>query len=83
MDRVTTDQASLSLNFCDFIVAPFYISIANILSLSKVVVNALANNRAEWQRRRAKASDPAEEMKWTRRDTAFADSLSLSVASPQ
>lgn len=75
MDRLTTDQASLSLNFCDFIVAPFFISIAAILPLSKAVVTALADNRAEWQRRRVKSSDPAEEQKWSRRDAAFLESI--------
>ncbi len=47
-DRDTTFQDELSMNFSDFIVGPFYISIANLLPKAMVTVQNLKDNRDGW-----------------------------------
>ena len=47
-DRDTTFQDELSMNFSDFIVGPFYISIANLLPHAVGSVKNLKSNRDGW-----------------------------------
>jgi len=47
-DRDTTFQDELSMNFSDFIVGPFYMSIANLLPHTVDIVRNLKTNRAAW-----------------------------------
>jgi hypothetical protein len=48
MDRDSTDQSELSLNFCDFIVAPFFISLVSLFPDMSSIVRIMANNRDQW-----------------------------------
>ena len=50
MDRDTTDQAELSLNFCDFIVAPFFLALIGIAPKMITVVMVMDDNRKEWDK---------------------------------
>jgi len=50
-DRATTDQALLSLNFIDFIVAPSYVALRNLLPPLAHACRLIKENRAEWSRR--------------------------------
>ena len=79
MDRDTTEQAALSVNFCDFIVAPFFVMLSSALPPMKLAVEVLATNRGIWQSRRKKGSKEEEE-KWQRRDSSFMQLLSSKKA---
>jgi len=50
-DRATAQQDEISLNFTDFIVAPFFVSLTNTLPKLKVACEFLLSNRDEWHRR--------------------------------
>lgn len=78
MDRETTKQAQLSLNFIDFIVAPLFIAVTNILPRMQVCVDLLDENRSKWEEELkatlAKIADEGaseETKRWERRSTAF------------
>mmetsp|Transcript_9271 Transcript_9271/g.32672 ORF Transcript_9271/g.32672 Transcript_9271/m.32672 type:complete len:2305 (-) Transcript_9271:160-7074(-) len=78
MDRETTKQAQLSLNFIDFIVAPLFIAVSNILPLMQTCVDMLDENRSKWEeelQRSIAEEEPetkeAEKKRWERRKTAF------------
>ena len=55
MDRRTTKQEILSLNFIDFIVTPIFIATTNILPAMKKACDILASNRNEWDTMREEA----------------------------
>jgi class 3 adenylate cyclase len=49
MDRLTTFQDELSVNFTDFIVAPYFFALSNIFpKLGEVAIEHLASNRETW-----------------------------------
>lgn len=49
MDRLTTYQDELSVNFTDFIVAPYFFALSNIFpKLGEVAIEHLAKNRNTW-----------------------------------
>ena len=48
MDRETVEQSSLSLNFCDFIVAPFFVSLVNLCGKMGRCVEMMSENRGLW-----------------------------------
>jgi hypothetical protein len=56
MDRHTTRQATLSLNFIDFIVTPIYVALTNLLPRLRVACELLTDGRALWEEMRAKES---------------------------
>lgn len=47
-DRLTTNQDELSINFTDFIVAPFYFSITKLLPAAIKACRLLEDNRNAW-----------------------------------
>lgn len=47
-DRATTDQAQLSLSFIDFIVAPIYLSLRQLLPAVAHCCRLIKDNRASW-----------------------------------
>jgi cAMP-specific phosphodiesterase 4 len=47
-DRNTTKQDELSVNFCDFIVAPFFFTLTKLLPKVLVVCKELKTNRTIW-----------------------------------
>lgn len=47
-DRDTTKQDELSMNFCDFIVAPFFFSLTKLLPKLMCACRELENNRNKW-----------------------------------
>jgi hypothetical protein len=50
MDRDLETQASISLKFIDFIVKPYFETIAGLLPAASVFLSNLEENAAEWQR---------------------------------
>ncbi|KAI8879965.1 HD-domain/PDEase-like protein [Backusella circina FSU 941] len=50
MDRNLDTQASISLKFIDFIVKPYFETIAGLLPTASVFLSNLEENAAEWQR---------------------------------
>ena len=91
-DRTTTAQETLSLNFCDFIVAPFFFSLYGLFPKLLPVINVMVANREEWHRRailmiKAKTFDgedpdmlrAAELVKWDKRVTVFKESHASTV----
>lgn len=86
MDRDTTHQDELSINFADFIVAPFFISLTSIIpSLSDACIQ-LEENRSQWhsflvKRMSASPSASTEETigKWEKRKSTFAATVSSKV----
>jgi hypothetical protein len=83
MDRETTKQAELSVNFVDFIVGPFFMALTSLLPKVHVCCELMRDNRAEWCRRietdiqgreNLNESQKIEEItKWKRRELAFND----------
>jgi len=47
-DRTNTDQSSLSIGFIDFIVAPIFVSLRNLLPEVRVCCNHIRDNRKKW-----------------------------------
>ena len=82
-DRNTTQQDELSLNFCDFIVAPFFFSMAKLLPKMLSVCKILEANRDEWNNMyTARAATFEDENarkegldRWAARRSAFADKI--------
>ena len=83
-DRTTTFQDELSLNFTDFIVAPFFFSMAKLLPKMLRVCKVLEVNRNIWDdiyTKRADALYPDETErkvvldKWVARKAAFTEKL--------
>lgn len=48
MDRDQSNQATISLKFGDFVVKPYFESLARLLPKSRVFLKTLAENRLEW-----------------------------------
>src|SRR3546814_9121195 len=48
MDRDTTHQSELSINFIDFIVAPFFIGLSGLLPRVRECCEQLSSNRNNW-----------------------------------
>ncbi len=79
MDRTTTDQAAMSLNFIDFIVSPMFVSVRRLLPGVFQCVDTLAENRVNWFRiydqkvkTRLSGADLASHgKKWSARNKAF------------
>lgn len=84
-DRDTTQQDELSLNFCDFIVAPFFFSMAKLLPKMLSVCKILESNRDEWNSmygaRAATFEDAAARKegldRWEARRAGFADKMQV------
>ena len=51
MDRNTTNQNELSVNFIDFIVAPLFSKMSRMLPKAKITLQLLSDNRSEWMNR--------------------------------
>ena len=91
MDRNTTKQDELSVNFTDFIVAPFFLALTAVLPpLSRAVVE-MEKNRDEWHNRvisritssatEADAAVTQETVgKWEKRKCVFAETVAPIVA---
>lgn len=84
-DRDTTVQDELSMNFTDFIVAPFFFSMAKLLPKMLRVCKIIHANRSEWNNlysQRAVTAFPDEAVraenlaKWEVRRVAFEDKIS-------
>ena len=86
MDRATTKQAELSVNFVDFIVGPFFMALTSVLPRVHECCDLMQRNRAQWThlvehgiRARFRASlDEAktaeiEVGKWKKREVGFND----------
>lgn len=80
MDRDTTHQTELSINFIDFIVAPFFIALSGLLPRVHECCVQLNNNRSRWDDMNTKRlqETEADEAKleetlarWQRRKIAF------------
>jgi len=80
-DRSTTDQSQLTLNFIDFIVAPIFVALRNMLPKVHYVVELLSHNRVQWNKmcekvvEDSKVSDAQktdERNRWQRRAQTFA-----------
>lgn len=54
-DRNTTQQETLSLNFCDFIVAPFFFALQGLFPKLDDVIVTMSLNRKEWHKRAAES----------------------------
>lgn len=89
MDRATTFQDELSINFNDFIVAPYFMSLAGILPKLHSVCGQLLDNRDEWHRRfeervqgMGMEEGPLDEVlsKWRKRQTTFNDQIGNIIA---
>jgi hypothetical protein len=84
-DRLTTNQDELSINFNDFIVAPFIFSITKFLPEMLPICKILEVNRSSWntmlaQRISKSAQGDAAKVddilgKWELRTTAFAEKM--------
>jgi hypothetical protein len=48
MDRDQSNQATISLKFGDFVIKPYFESLAGLLPKSRVFLKTLAENRLEW-----------------------------------
>jgi len=79
-DRETVEQESLSLNFCDFIVSPFFLCLIDLFPSLDYVLDIMAKNRQEWHDREvrkimAKQTDDEEKEKevgkWAGRMAGF------------
>ena len=78
MDRDNTNQAKMSLNFIDFIVAPLLVAMTTLLPPMQEACDSLAANRAQWEGIVHTELDSAatpqadtERRQWKRRQTAF------------
>ena len=78
MDRDNTNQAKMSLNFIDFIVAPLFVAMTTLLPPMQEACDSLAANRANWESIVHTDLDAAggggadtERRQWKRRQTAF------------
>jgi hypothetical protein len=90
MDRKTTKQAELSLNFIDFIVAPLFVALTNLIPDAKHCCSTMNSNRKQWEAMMSSALaaskvesavEKDEKLKvWGRRKTAFRDVIMPMVA---
>lgn len=81
MDRTTTRQAALSLNFIDFVVGPLFVAISAILPQAQVAIDTLGDNRLAWaevlkteieaKTELTKEKKEEEKKAWKRRNTSF------------
>lgn len=81
MDRATTVQDELSINFNDFIVAPYFMAVTNILPKLHTVCAITLENRDKWHEifeHRISTSESLEPLaieealsKWRKRKVAF------------
>lgn len=80
MDRDTTHQSELSINFIDFIVAPFFIALSGLLPRVHQCCEQLTSNRARWDEYNTKRLQETEVdqtkldetlARWQRRKVAF------------
>ena len=88
-DRATTEQESLSLNFCDFVAAPFFFCLVDLLPKIEEPLNNMKSNREEWHNRQmqkiidGKDTEPAaaneECEKWERRAAAFEENVQAAL----
>eukprot|EP00602_Paraphysomonas_sp_CaronLab_P010748 CAMPEP_0185039174 /NCGR_PEP_ID=MMETSP1103-20130426/35751_1 /TAXON_ID=36769 /ORGANISM="Paraphysomonas bandaiensis, Strain Caron Lab Isolate" /LENGTH=2231 /DNA_ID=CAMNT_0027577957 /DNA_START=219 /DNA_END=6917 /DNA_ORIENTATION=+ len=93
MDRNTTRQDELSVNFTDFIVAPFFLALTHIFPKLINAVTHLKTNRDEWHSmvvQRLQLSEDAGSVaveesiaKWEKRREGFADTVDPVVAKAQ
>jgi len=90
MDRDTTDQSQLSLNFIDFIVAPFFFALTAMFPKMKHCCDFLVENRHRWDlfhqdHLRQKKLEPKlkteEVKKWEIRNEAFQKSVERTIGS--
>lgn len=79
-DRLTTFQDELSLNFCDFIVAPFFVALVLALPTASLCLKELRVNRSHWnklamERFAQTITDPVAleeaQAKWVGREKSF------------
>ena len=77
--RSTTNQSTLTLNFMDFIVAPIYVSLRQLLSHATECINHLKYNRQQWStmliQQLQLSNDSNELQRWSKRDESFHDIL--------
>jgi hypothetical protein len=81
MDRTTGFQDEISLNFCDFIVAPFFFTLAKAFPKLEKAINYLGTNRYQWDALMRKRIGGNVELsdaqrleiltKWTEKDSRF------------
>ena len=81
MDRATTNQAKMSLGFIDFIVAPLFIALTNLLPEACQVCSEIDQNRTHWHSILNLALSESTTLgqdekhasirQWNRRNTAF------------
>jgi len=86
MDKDTTLQDELSLNFTDFIIAPYFFSLTAVLPKLSEVITLIEQNRAAWHdmlmtrlKSAAAANDPSTEeniSKWEKREKLFLEAVS-------
>lgn len=89
MDRDTTDQSQLSLNFIDFIVAPFFFALTAMFPKMKHCCDFLVQNRRRWdvfhqdhlrqKKTSTGVSKEEEERKWEIRNEAFQKSVERTI----
>jgi hypothetical protein len=90
MDRETTKQAELSVNFIDFIVGPFFMALTNLLPRVHECCGLMRDNRAAWTtlvcddlhlRHDLDEAKKAETIgKWRARESAFNDVVAPLIA---
>ena len=80
MDRTTSNQDEISVNFSDFIVAPFFLTLLNALPRCVTPVQHIVTNRKKWHdmvvsRIGSSALDDAQKeeqkAKWIKKDADF------------
>ncbi|CAK9060722.1 3' [Durusdinium trenchii] len=85
MDRETTHQDELSINFIDFIVAPLFLELASVLPQASEPCSLICSNREQWaklleRRLKVQPNMAAEEVtkalaSWQKRAQAFDEKL--------
>jgi hypothetical protein len=84
MDRDTTHQDELSINFADFIVAPFFFALTSIIPNLSAMCVQLESNRDQWHNtlitrlKNTNSVEVAEEtiQKWEKRRSTFGNTVS-------
>jgi hypothetical protein len=80
MDRTTSHQDEISVNFSDFIVAPFFLTLLNALPRCVTPVQHIVANRKKWHELVLKRIDSSaledaqkveQKAKWTKKDADF------------
>jgi len=81
-DRDKTDRAQFGLNFIDFVVAPLFVSLRNLLPAANYCCENLRNNRKQWETilvrsircsTKSETEKQAELARWNRRHASFYD----------